>query len=47
MAFLIGIISDTHGLLRPEVFLRLSGVNHILSLITRGRAPKIVRDIVP
>ncbi len=26
----IGIISDTHGLLRPEVLLALSGVDHIL-----------------
>lgn len=26
----IGLISDTHGLLRPEVFERLRGVEHIL-----------------
>jgi putative phosphoesterase len=26
----IGLISDTHGLLRPEVFEQLSGVEHIL-----------------
>jgi putative phosphoesterase len=26
----IGIISDTHGLLRPEVFERFAGVEHIL-----------------
>lgn len=26
----IGIISDTHGLLRPEVFDRFAGVEHIL-----------------
>jgi hypothetical protein len=26
----IGLISDTHGLLRPEVFEHLSGVEHIL-----------------
>lgn len=27
---LLGIISDTHGLLRPEVFERFRGVEHIL-----------------
>jgi hypothetical protein len=26
----IGLISDTHGLLRPQVFERLAGVEHIL-----------------
>lgn len=26
----IGIISDTHGLLRPEVAVRLAGVSHII-----------------
>ncbi len=26
----IGLISDTHGILRPEVFDRLAGVDHIL-----------------
>ena len=30
MAFRIGIISDTHGLLRPEAVRRLSGVDHII-----------------
>jgi hypothetical protein len=30
MAFRVGIISDTHGLLRPEVEGYLSGVDHIL-----------------
>jgi uncharacterized protein len=30
MAFKIGIISDTHGLLRPEALHRLSGVDHII-----------------
>jgi putative phosphoesterase len=30
MAFRVGIISDTHGLLRPEVEEYLSGVDHIL-----------------
>jgi uncharacterized protein len=28
----IGVVSDTHGLLRPEVFPALSGVDHILHL---------------
>jgi putative phosphoesterase len=27
---LIGIVSDTHGLLRPELLAALAGVNHIL-----------------
>lgn len=26
----VGIVSDTHGLLRPELFARLEGVEHIL-----------------
>jgi uncharacterized protein len=30
MAFRIGIISDTHGLLRPEAVRRLTGEDHIL-----------------
>ncbi|AZO71311.1 MAG: metallophosphoesterase family protein [Mesorhizobium sp.] len=30
MTFRIGIISDTHGLLRPEAELRLAEVNHII-----------------
>ena len=30
MTFRIGIISDTHGLLRPEAELRLAGVDHII-----------------
>jgi putative phosphoesterase len=30
MAFRIGIISDTHGLLRPKALCGLSGVDHIL-----------------
>ena len=28
--FVIGVISDTHGLLRPEAVAALAGVNHIL-----------------
>jgi putative phosphoesterase len=30
MTFRIGIISDTHGLLRPEAERRLAGANHII-----------------
>jgi predicted phosphodiesterase len=30
MTFKIGIISDTHGLLRPEAEHRLTGVDHII-----------------
>jgi putative phosphoesterase len=30
VTFRIGIISDTHGLLRPEAELRLAGVDHII-----------------
>jgi putative phosphoesterase len=30
VTFKVGIISDTHGLLRPEALLRLSGVDHII-----------------
>lgn len=30
MAFRIGIISDTHGLLRPEALRALAGVDHII-----------------
>jgi hypothetical protein len=30
MTFRIGIVSDTHGLLRPEVERRLAGVDHIV-----------------
>ncbi|MBZ9810960.1 MULTISPECIES: metallophosphoesterase family protein [unclassified Mesorhizobium] len=30
MTFRIGIIADTHGLLRPEAERRLAGVNHII-----------------
>jgi uncharacterized protein len=30
VAFRIGIISDTHGLLRPEAEQRLAGVDHII-----------------
>jgi hypothetical protein len=33
----IGVISDTHGLLRPEVAPALAGVNHILHLGDMGK----------
>jgi uncharacterized protein len=29
-SFLLGVISDTHGLLRPELFTRLAGVDHLI-----------------
>jgi uncharacterized protein len=49
MMFRIGIISDTHGLLRPEAERRLAGVNHIVHAGDIGR-PEIVdalRRIAP
>lgn len=36
--FRIGVISDTHGLLRPEATLGLSGVDHILHAGDVGNA---------
>jgi uncharacterized protein len=47
--FRIGIISDTHGLLRPEAERRLAGVDHIVHAGDIGR-PEIVdalRKIAP
>ena len=47
--FRIGIISDTHGLLRPESERRLAGVDHIVHAGDIGR-PEIVdalRKIAP
>src|SRR4051794_30116436 len=41
MMFRIGIISDTHGLLRPEAERRLTGVDHIVHAGDIGR-PEIV-----
>ena len=41
MAFRIGIISDTHGLLRPEAERGLAGVNHIIHAGDIGR-PEVV-----
>jgi hypothetical protein len=44
MAFRIGIISDTHGLLRPEVVRRLTGVDHIIHGGDIGR-PDVIADL--
>src|SRR3984893_9846250 len=49
MTFRIGIISDTHGLLRPEAERRLAGVDHIVHGGDIGR-PEIIaalRRIAP
>ena len=49
MTFRIGIISDTHGLLRPEAERRLAGVDHIIRGGDIGR-PEIIdalRRIAP
>jgi putative phosphoesterase len=49
MIFRVGIISDTHGLLRPEAERRLAGVDHIIHGGDIGR-PEIVaalRRIAP
>ena len=49
MTFRIGIISDTHGLLRPEAELSLAGVDHIIHGGDIGR-PEIIdalRRIAP
>src|SRR4029078_10764882 len=49
MTFRIGIISDTHGLLRPEAERGLMGVDHIIHAGDIGR-PEIVdalRRIAP
>jgi hypothetical protein len=40
----VGLISDTHGYLRPEVFERLSGVDRILHAGDVG-APEILTDL--
>jgi len=46
---MIGIISDTHGLLRPEACERLSGVDHIIHAGDIGRAKVIseLRKVAP
>jgi uncharacterized protein len=44
MTFRIGIISDTHGLLRPEAERGLEGVDHIIHCGDIGR-PEIVEAL--
>ena len=44
MTFRIGIISDTHGLLRPEAERGLAGVDHIIHAGDIGR-PEIVEAL--
>jgi uncharacterized protein len=46
---MIGIISDTHGLLRPEACKRLAGVDHIIHAGDIGR-PEVIaglRELAP
>jgi uncharacterized protein len=45
MATRVGIISDTHGLLRPEVLAAMSGCNHIIHAGDIGR-PEILQSLV-
>ena len=40
----IGIISDTHGLLRPEVAARFAGVHHIIHAGDIGR-PEVISEL--
>ena len=40
----IGVISDTHGLLRPEAVQRLAGVAHIIHAGDIGR-PEIIEGL--
>jgi putative phosphoesterase len=49
MMFRIGIISDTHGLLRPAAERRLAGVDHIVHAGDIGRAEIVdaLRRIAP
>jgi putative phosphoesterase len=42
--YTIGIISDTHGLLRPEAEDRLAGVDHIIHAGDLGR-PEIIESL--
>jgi putative phosphoesterase len=46
---LVGVISDTHGLLRPEAISALQGVNHILHAGDVGNADILdrLREIAP
>src|SRR3954465_3121498 len=48
-AVMIGIISDTHGLLRPEACDRLAGVDHIIHAGDIGRPEGIagLRELAP
>ena len=41
---LLGVISDTHGLLRPEALKALSGVDHIIHAGDIGN-PEILREL--
>jgi len=45
----VGVISDTHGLLRPEVLARLKGVNVVLHAGDVGRADILaeLHDVAP
>lgn len=45
----IGVISDTHGLLRPEALERLAGVDHIIHAgdIGGGEVIERLRDLAP
>src|SRR6478609_9603120 len=49
MTFRIGVISDTHGLLRPEAERALTGVNHIIHAGDIGRTEIVdaLRKIAP
>ena len=40
----IGIISDTHGLIRPEVTKRLAGVRHVIHAGDIGR-PEVISEL--
>jgi hypothetical protein len=40
----VGVVSDTHGLLRPEVLTALAGVDHILHLGDVGKV-SILREL--
>ena len=40
----IGVISDTHGLLRPEAVERLAGVDHIIHAGDIGR-PEVIAEL--
>ena len=40
----IGVISDTHGLLRPEVIERLAGVHYVIHAGDVGR-PEVISEL--